>query len=364
MRSYGRDRTASRAPSLRPFRRFGLALLCVAIHTSGVSAQEQIEIQRLAQGVYAAIQPTANRFDDANSLIVVLADGVLIVDTQVSPGGAASVLAAVRTVTDLPVRWVVNTHWHGDHVQGNQLYRSEFPDAEFIAHATTGEDIEERARGAHAEDLQSIPEWLARAKAALESGVASGETLNEQQRTELRGRIERREAYLARVRSVTEFVTPTRTFEDTLTLAGGRVRLRHLAGHTRGDVIVHLPDARIVATGDLLDDLPFTGHGSPRDLVATLDSIAALGASTFVPGHGRVRVGSDHLERVRVLFESILTQVQDAAGSGLDLQETQARVNVEQHRDYFVTDDVAARYWAFFIPEAVRRAWEEMRVSG
>jgi glyoxylase-like metal-dependent hydrolase (beta-lactamase superfamily II) len=332
---------------------------CCLLRAGTGNAQGRIEVQRLADNIYAAVQPSPNRFDDANSLIVILDDGVLVVDTQVSPTSAAHVLAAIRTITNLPVRWVVNTHWHGDHVQGNQLYREAFPDADFIAHETTGADVETRAVPAHAEDLETIPGWLERAKTALATGQADGQALSAEQLSELRGRIARREAYLENVRAVTSFVLPTRTLRDTLTIAGGRVRLRHFRGHTQGDLIVHVPAAGVLATGDLLDDLPFTGQGAPRELLATLDSIRTMRASVFVPGHGAVRRGADHLEHVQSLFRSIVGQVDSSVRNAKSLEETQAAVDVEEHRSYFVTDEAAARYWPFFISEAVRQAWEE-----
>src|SRR3981081_3204563 len=60
---------------------------------------------------------------------------VIVVDTQSNFGATKEVLAALRKLTDKPVRFVINTHWHDDHVIGNQIYRDAFPAVEFIAHA-------------------------------------------------------------------------------------------------------------------------------------------------------------------------------------------------------------------------------------
>jgi glyoxylase-like metal-dependent hydrolase (beta-lactamase superfamily II) len=338
-------------------RRRLLAMLALAVAAGSAHAQDGFSVMRLADGVYAATQPQAMRFDDANSAIIILDDGVLVFDTQNSPVGARAVIAGIRRITDKPVRWVVNTHWHGDHVQGNQEYQRAFPGVEFIAHRTVAEDIRQRAATAHAEELRDLPGWIERARTALATGSSNGQVLDDAQKERLRGQLQRREAHLARIREVTEFITPTRTFDDSLTI--GKVRLMHFAGHTRGDVAAWLPAERILITGDLLDDLPFTGHGSPRALLHTLDRFAALGFRQMIPGHGAVREGQQHLRNVKALLESAVAQAEAARREGLTLEATQARADLSAFRATFVTDEVAARYWPFFTAEAVRQAWED-----
>jgi glyoxylase-like metal-dependent hydrolase (beta-lactamase superfamily II) len=326
------------------------------------AARAQLRTQKLADGVYAILQPAERRFDDSNSAVILLDDGVFVVDTQVSPLSALAVLAEIRKLTDLPVRWVLNTHWHGDHVQGNQVYLTAFPHAEFIAHTSTADDIRGRAMPAHEADLRDVPPWLERARATLEAGVLNGQTLDDAQKEQLRGRIERRQAYLDGARSITSFVTPTRLFDDSLTIASGRqVHLMHRAGHTRGDVAVWIPEAKVLITGDLIDDLPFTGHGSPNALLETLRDFDRFDFTAMIPGHGPVRTDHQHLRDVQAFLASIIEQTGTAVSAGLTLEDTQKKIDLSEHRPRFVTDDVSARYWGFFTAEAVRRAWEEAR---
>jgi glyoxylase-like metal-dependent hydrolase (beta-lactamase superfamily II) len=85
------------------------------------------------------LQLFAGRFNDSNSSIIVLDDSVVVVDTQTTLTATRAILDQIRKITDKPVRWVINTHWQGDHVQGNQVYREAFPNVQFVAQASTRE---------------------------------------------------------------------------------------------------------------------------------------------------------------------------------------------------------------------------------
>ncbi len=84
--------------------------------------------------------------------------------------------------------------------------------------------------------------------------------------TDLRARLERREAYRAAIRKVTDLVLPTRILRDTPTLAG-EAGLIHNEGDAEGDIVIWLPSRRVLITGDPLDDLPYSGDGRPLALV-------------------------------------------------------------------------------------------------
>lgn len=362
----------ARMPSL--FLLVSLAASTSAAQSAPQAAQSnpEIRIEKVADSVYAALQPAELRFDDSNSAIVILDGGVLVVDTQTSPLGARAVIEQVRKLTTKPVRWVVNTHWHSDHVQGNSAYRDAFPDVEFIAHANTREDIAQRAMPQLKQDIEETEAWLERARKALETGEADGQKLSEEQKQQVRGRVERRTLYLAKLRAVTDFVLPEATVTDRpvyLTTGskppgtGDRlVQMLPFPGHTRGDLVLYLAAQRVLITGDLLDDLPYTGHGSPKALVQTLRALDKLQFDAVIPGHGRVRRGAEareHLHKVAELFDSIVQQAEAAAREGLSVDDAKKKVDVSALRPHFVIDDASARYWNFFVGEAVARAYAE-----
>src|SRR5688500_16340007 len=93
-----------------------------------VARDSSARMERVADGVYAIIHDAAtDGWPHGNTGVVVGSDGVLVIDSNYLPIRAARDIALIRKVTPLPVRYLVNTHWHGDHTHGNGVYRDSFP---------------------------------------------------------------------------------------------------------------------------------------------------------------------------------------------------------------------------------------------
>jgi len=124
--------------------RLCLLALLLAAPLSAFAQTGDFELVKLAEGVYAATRTEPPGLTvNGNSVFIINDEDVVVVDTTLTPGTAREELAALRRLTDKPVRYVVNTHWHDDHVMGNVAYRDAFPGAEFIAHVNTrGETLE------------------------------------------------------------------------------------------------------------------------------------------------------------------------------------------------------------------------------
>jgi cyclase len=289
------------------------------------SGQEIFQLDTIAPGVIVAQvvrDPAAYAF--ANSLIVIGDDGVLVVDTQQSTTAARALIAEIARITAAPVRWVVNTHWHADHVNGNQAYAAAFPDVEFIAHESLTEDMAILGTAARAKELAELPTSIEARQTWLSTGTGpDGAALSDSARAVVARSLRLRQAYLEEVRGIVP-VPPTRTFDERLELHVGRHRVVLLhAGpaHTRGDILVMLPDLRIIAVGDLIEHgLPWFADSWPRGWQEALRVIAQLDPGMIVPSHAPPHADRNLLDDHLALFEAILHGVSQSApleGSGL-----------------------------------------------
>ena len=284
-----------------------------------------LDVVELAPGVYAALSP-AGHAGAANAGFVVLDDEVLIIDTYMVPSAARELRSLIRERTNAPVGFVVNTHWHPDHTQGGGVLASDPTDSPlFLAHALTRADIA---------------------------------TLG-------RRRLERDRPHVEELADV-ELVLPNLTFARRLRLtAGGRdVLLLYFGrGHTRGDVVVYLPDERIAFVGDLITGgPPFARDGYPFAWVDTLRGLDELDAAILVGGHGRVWRGDGVVaDRIRFLEHATET-VRRGAAAGSSVPDIAASIDLERFRDTFDAEP-ESRPWRDWMTMLVERGLAELRAS-
>jgi glyoxylase-like metal-dependent hydrolase (beta-lactamase superfamily II) len=320
----------------------------------------------LAPGVYAALQPDDKRFDESNVVVVIGRDAVLVVDAPSDEAFVRRVCSEIRKRTDKPVRYVVNTHWHTDHTQGNAVYRRELgPQVAFVGHQTLVADVPERAEKQVRDRVTRLRERIPQAEAQLASGKDDdGTEITPEERAKQLQAIARAKDWLERNRDV-EFVAPTEPYAEestTLSLGDRTVVLRHVRAHTRGDTLVFLPQEKLLMTGDVLDILPYVGHGYPREWVAALRDFAALDFVAIVPGHGPIFRDRKPLERELGYLEDLVAQVGKAAVAGRSLEETRAAVDLSAWRTTLAGDDVAAqRFFDGVLDSAIERAYAEAK---
>jgi cyclase len=265
---------------------------------------------RLAEGVYVITHgPAPDGFPQGNTTVVIGERSVLVVDATYLPSTARQDIALIRSWTDKPVRYVVNTHWHNDHNVGNSAYVEAFPDVRLVAHVETKADMD-----------RLIPSTLPRLRASqsrygdsLRRGVTvSGSALSAADRATYESVVNGWGQVIAEHERI-RYRSPDLTFTDQLVvdLGGREVHVRFLGrANTAGDAVVFLPRERIVAVGDLLvAPLPYTYDGYPSEWIGTLDRVAALGPAMIVPGHGGVQRDLTFLHAVRDLMASAVQQV-------------------------------------------------------
>ena len=246
--------------------------------------EKQVSFVELGPGAYAY---TAE--GDPNSGIVVTDQGVFVMDTQATPVMAQDVIARIRNVTDVPVRYVVLTHYHAVRVLGASAYRPQ----EIIASQDTYDLIVERG----AQDMKSEIERFPRLFQAVET--------------------------------IPGLTWPTMTFKGEMTLWLGKLEVRLIQlgrGHTKGDTVAWLPAQKILFSGDLVefDATPYAGDAYFGDWPKTLDNIAALEPVALVPGRGAALTSPEMVQRglagTRAFVSDLYASVKAGAAQGKDLR--------------------------------------------
>ena len=325
------------------------------------------ELHQVAEGVYVAVRPDVLRQPvEPNLGFVVNEKDVLVIDTGGSAAAAESALALLRKVTDRPVRYIVNTHWHGDHNLGNAVFLRAFPGAEVISHARTARDITRENIGIDLYQPQ-MESTIADLRKGIESGKdPDGNPLAPERLARWKGLVVDLGAALEGYRHA-EIQRPTLTFEDGLVLRRGEreIQIRFLGrANTEGDAIVWLPKEKLVFSGDIMvQPLPF-GFGSyPKEWLETLDRLAGLGFATLVPGHGEVQHDDAYLRDVQALIRKVQADVAAAVAAGATLEQARQRVSLGPIGEKFTGGDARRQGLldAWFVQPFVACAYKEAK---
>ena len=233
-----------------------LAVLVALLAWPLLGAAPDYQLQKIGNGIWAAIVSDEG-LAGGNAGFVIGDDGVLVIDTFQDPRPAKALLADIRKLTPLPIRFVVNTHYHLDHVNGNDVFAA--AGATIVAH-------------------RNVRAWMRTENIKMLDPPVTPEKK-------------------ARVESLT---LPTVVHDNHLDLylSSRRINVRYYPGHTGGDSVVWIPDAHLVFCGDMLwkQHVPNLIDATTKTWVDSLDAMQKdYGPSIWVPGHGGVANAQDVL---------------------------------------------------------------------
>jgi cyclase len=271
---------------------------------------KHFQLEPLTDGIYAAIAKEGS-VARANAGIVDLGDRVLIFDTFMAPQAARDLVRIAQEITGHPVGWVANSHWHSDHVLGNQVMPQ---DAILISTHLTRDLIAERIPPRIEEQRGAVPQALRDLEARLQT------KLDTQERLQVGETIDFYRMALEDLPTLSVRL-PVLTFENRLVLHGP-ARTAELitfgGGHTASDVILYLPVAQIAFVADLLfnGSHPWLGDGDPDAWLRILDTIEAISPAVevVVPGHGSIGTPANfaairrYIPATRKLAEDLLAR--------------------------------------------------------
>jgi glyoxylase-like metal-dependent hydrolase (beta-lactamase superfamily II) len=310
----------------------GASVLELAYHRAAwasaaapTAASNLFNLQKVAPGVFFAMaHPQAQV--NCNAAIFVRSKDVVVVDAHSKPSAAASLIAQIkREVTTLPVRYVINTHFHWDHVQGNHAYRVAEGQVDFIATAATKKLMQDLSLQRLKESLDKVPAQIDDLRQRAAHSTSASE------KAFCAGQIRQLQAYAAELKDF-KLELPTITFDDSYHLADPAFDLHlgfHGRAHTAGDVFVLCPQARTLATGDASHGwLPFMHDCYPHQWPHTIDAVGKLDFKFNIGGHGPLQSDRTVMICQRNYIEELTARVEEAQKAGQPLAEMQKRITV------------------------------------
>ena len=265
-------------------------LLACAVMACGTQACAlEVAFAQVAPGAYAYVGDTGGRtFENeglnANIGLVVTADGALVIDSGATWLGARSIHEAVKRITPMPVRWVINTGGQDHRWLGNGYFHAQ--GAEIIGHRRAVEDMQARGSDQAAALRPIVKERFERTVAVLPTRWVEGE-------------------------------------RTALQLGGTAVELHHRGGgHTPGDIAVWLPRQRVLFAGDIvyvdrmLAVLPVS---RTKAWIASFDAVEGLDPLVIVPGHGAVTSPAKARAQTRDYLVALRTHMKSAQDKGIEL---------------------------------------------
>lgn len=248
----------------------------------GQQLLQHFEVRPLASGVYACNHKFGGEAI-CNAGVVDMGNYTVVIDPFMTPSAATELKEWIGKAGLPPVRYVINTHYHNDHIRGNQVFGDM---ANIISSVKTAELIRKEEPNALTSESQYAPP-LCQQFTSLRDNF-KGDTLSRPYQV-----FKMMQPYFcALARSTAEVKTrvPDSTFSERLILRGNRVLEIHDmgAGHTPSDAVVYLPGEKILFGADLITNHfhPYLGDGDMHGWLFILEALAGFDATTLIPGHG------------------------------------------------------------------------------
>ena len=297
-------------------------LACTAFFSSflavsGLCSAEDLKTVEVWKNLFTVVNGDGV---DSNTIFLITRDGVVVVDTRVTPNEAEKVLVEIRKQTNLAIVYTINTHYHGDHTFGNQIFQSSGP---IIAH----ENVRRSLSGDSGKD---------------HLGSFNSRNIHELDKTVV--------------------TPPTIVFKDEMEifLGGYSLRLIHVRGHTDGDLFIYIKELKTLITGDLVvhKRIPDMSDAYIEDWISAMNKLGNLDAEIYIPGHGDPG-GKPVLLAMRHYLFNLKTLVLKGLEEGKSLKETQdaARpVLIKKYKSWENLDLIDANIQRAYLEYSLRKA--------
>lgn len=323
------------------------------------------KVRKLKENIYFIYRPEPLRhFVEGNVMLIVNDNDAILVDGGGSPTSARNIIAEVRKITKNPVRLLINTHSHVDHTLGNEVYLKEYPGVEIVSHSATREDI-----------LANEKPYVDAVFKEFEAHHKKNAILIDKAKAEKKPGYEKVVAYMERYCNDDVYVRRDEYSKATIAAAtmivdtkmilyrGSRIiQIEHIGhGDTAGDLVVYLPNEKVICTGDMVvAPLPYGFSSEPLQWIETLKRLKKFDFAILMPGHGEIQTDQIYVDGLINLLQSVQAQVKAGVDKGESMETIRQKIDLSEFSSRFFPNDPVAefRFGTWFINPAVQAAYE------
>lgn len=291
-----------------------------------LSFSQELTLKKLTENLYAVIG------GGGNCAFLVTDEGVILVDSKTSPALGEQLLKKIREITDKDIKYLVFTHYHGDHIQGAQIFEK----STVISHSNTKKNIESISIP-RIEELKNktLPEQIKSARERVEKLRAENSAELKKAEEELAS-LERRLKDLENLKIVLPQLIVER--EHSIKLGGKEIILLYLGrGHTNGDLLVYFPSEKTIHMGDLLFNsiipvIDFQGGSSTENWIKILEKVEKMDVETIIPGHGDI--GNKSILKAQAEYlKALREEVKKLIDDGLSLEDALKKAELPAYKN-------------------------------
>ena len=311
--------------------------------------EKKIETIKITDSIYV-FKPYID-WVHGNGVAIIGNDGVFFIDTYIQTNYAEESIKKLKEITDLPVKYVLNTHWHNDHVMGNYAFKKAFPDCKFIGHDSTYIYMNRIIKTAIDNELQTFQGDVDQLTKELEERKTSGGF-------ELTGNmiqfwqdmIVDEKEYVDTYKP-NQFVNHDITFNDKMTFHWGSQTIELIYdnsnGHSPGDVVVWIPEKKIVLTGDIIvGPTPYATYYNIPGMIKAIQKIIDMNPAIIIPGHGVVLYDLSYPNLLKEAFTEYYNEAEKAIKNNTPVRDAMSSIKLNDIDMKFTGGD-SLKEWAY-----------------
>ncbi len=317
-----------------------------------IGTNEYFRTVKISDSIYQ-FEPAnqLNDFVDGNCTAFIGKTGVFLADAMQKPYYANEAIKELAKITNLPVKYIFITHWHGDHNMALGVWKKKFPGLLVIAHTETKKGMQDNIREM-AEIKKGYPDFIQPSEQALKDRLNFDSTkMTDYDFKRLTNTV----AELKKIVSYKDqysFINPDITFTDSLLLNfdGEQLEMFHTPeAHTKGDAMLWVPSKKILISGDIIvNPIPYAFKANHPGLIAMLQHIKTMNPDIIIPGHGPAEKDYIYIDQLIELLKDFETAFTTAISKyeKPKFPDLKKDITMEKYRQLFAGDD-EVKNWAF-----------------